>query len=107
MAGTYDITFSRSTLTYTFTVVTASIDGDSFSEFKVYPNPSSNLWVFENATQSIKSITLYDTVGKVVSQIQPNSLTGAIDAKLLTGGLYLAQVSLLDGSQTTVKLFKK
>ncbi|MGB5980854.1 MAG: T9SS type A sorting domain-containing protein [Nonlabens sp.] len=105
-AGTYDITFSRSNLTYAFTDVTASVNDESFANFKVYPNPSSNVWIFKNQNEAIATINVFDQTGKLVLETAPQSFTGEIDAAVFTSGLYLAQIQLTNGTQTTVKLFK-
>lgn len=106
-AGVYDIVFSRGLQTYSFTTATASTVQSSFNQFKVYPNPSSGTWFFENPTESIKSIVVFDQLGKLVFETQPNSNLGEVSTSAFTQGLYLAKVSLNDGSNTTVKLFKK
>jgi hypothetical protein len=105
-AGTYDIVFSRTNQTYAFTT-TLSTDYSSFDLFKVYPNPSNNVWFFENPQASIKSIHIYDSLGKLVFDSQPESHFGKVKADVFVQGIYLARVTLDNGSQTTVKIFKK
>lgn len=106
-AGMYDVVFSRGLQTYSFTTATASLTESSFNQFKVYPNPSSEAWFFENPTQSIKSIAVFDQLGKLVFENQPNAIRGEVSTSVFSQGLYLAKVSLTDGSETTVKLYKK
>jgi hypothetical protein len=106
ISGIYDIVFSRSNLTYAFTTTTNSLNDGAFSQFKVYPNPTSGSWFFENPTQSIKSIVIYDNLGKLVFEAQPNTIRGEVNTAVFAQGLYIAQVNLIDGSQTTVKLYK-
>jgi len=106
VAGTYDIVFSRSNLTYAFNV-TASVNEESFANFKVYPNPSNNVWVFENQNEAIAVINVFDQTGKLILETAPQSFTGEIDAAVFTSGFYLAQIQLENGSQRTVKLFRK
>jgi hypothetical protein len=107
MSGVYDIVFSRSSLTYAFTTTTNSLNDGAFSQFKVYPNPSSDVWFFENPTQVIKSVQIYDRLGKLVFEIQPGSERGEVNTSVLAQGLYLAKISLDSGAKTTVKLYKK
>ena len=104
-AGTYDIVFSRSNLTYAFNS-TASEEEESFAGFKVYPNPSSNVWVFENQSIDIANIKVFDQLGKLVLESAPESFTVEIDSKIFKSGLYLAQIQLENGAQKTVKLFR-
>lgn len=105
-AGTYDIVFSRANETYAFTV-TLSTDDNSFDLFKVYPNPSNDVWFFDNSQVAIKRIAIYDALGQLVFDEQPESYFGEVSTGVLVQGLYLARVTLENGSQTTVKLFKK
>ena len=104
-AGTYDIVFSRSNLTYAFNA-TASVDDENFAGFKVYPNPSSSVWVFENQIMDIANIKVFDQLGKLVLESAPESFTVEVDSKVFKSGLYLAQIQLENGAQKTVKLFK-
>ncbi|WP_157111571.1 T9SS type A sorting domain-containing protein [Nonlabens spongiae] len=104
-AGTYDIVFSRSALTYAFNA-TASVDDENFAGFKVYPNPSSKVWVFENQNMDIANIKVFDQLGKLVLVSAPDSFTIEVDSKVFKSGLYLAQIQLENGAQKTVKLFK-
>lgn len=105
-AGTYDIVFSRGMDTYAFNA-TASTLGAAFSNFKVYPNPASSSWNFSNPDMSIATITLYSNTGKLIQQAAPSALNGRIEVGSLASGLYLAQVSLTDGSIHTVQLVKR
>ncbi|AZQ43635.1 T9SS type A sorting domain-containing protein [Nonlabens ponticola] len=106
-AGTYDITFSRSNSTYTFTSSTASNDDVAFAGFKVYPNPSSDVWVFENQNELIAGVSVYDQTGKLIYESDDNALRTQFNAGSLSTGLYIAQVTLANGSQRAIRLLKK
>ncbi len=105
-AGTYNIVFSRGAQTYAFNEI-LSTDEDKFSNFKVYPNPSSNEWFFENTNATIKSIVVYDSLGKQILNLTPGATLTKINTALFVEGLYIARVTLNDESETTVKLLKK
>lgn len=104
-AGTYDISFFRDNLTYTFTSL--SVEDLSFTNFKLYPNPTQDNWIFENPSKAIKSISIYDTFGKLVHEVKPNSNSGYVSAQTFSQGLYLAKVKLIDDTETTVKIIKR
>ncbi len=104
-AGTYNISFFRANETYTF--ATLSLQNQSFEQFKLYPNPTKNVWVFENQNVSIKSVQIFDAFGKTVLELNPNSTQVNVSAQVLSKGLYLAKVGLVDGSETTIKIIKQ
>jgi len=104
-AGTYDISFFRGNQTYTFTSL--SIEDLAFNQFKLYPNPTKDVWVFDNPSTSIKTIQIFDAFGKTVLNLNPNANQVEVNAQVLSQGLYLAKVSLVDGSETTVKIIKQ
>ncbi|MGB3590618.1 MAG: T9SS type A sorting domain-containing protein [Nonlabens sp.] len=105
-AGTYDIVFSRSNLTYAFNT-TASVRDDAFAGFRIFPNPSSTHWVFENPAMEIDAIAVYDTMGKQILDIKVSALQGTIDTSVFAPGMYVAQVGLANGSTTSVKIIKQ
>jgi starch-binding outer membrane protein SusE/F len=92
-AGTYNVTFIRSTGSYTFT---PSLATTSFSTagFKVYPNPSNNVWNFISAKEAIVSVQVIDMLGKVV--VTSNNTT--VDASALNAGVYFAKVTTATGT---------
>lgn len=104
-AGVYDITFNRSAGTYSFT--TLSVADVSFANFRVYPNPTRDLWHFDNPNQDIKQITVFNALGKQIYQTAPNASIGEVDGDVFSRGLYLAKIELTNGEQTTVKLIKQ
>ena len=63
--GTYNVDFNRSTGTWTFTEVLANTTFSN-SSFKVYPNPTTNVWNFSSDKSQMDSIQLMDILGKVV-----------------------------------------
>jgi len=104
-AGTYDISFFRDNQTYTFTSL--SVEDLSFNNFKLYPNPTRDRWVFENPSSSIESIVVYDAVGKLIYQSQPNEKKAYVSAQTFEQGLYLAKIRLVNQSETTVRIIKQ
>ncbi len=103
-AGTYDITFNRNTLAYSF-VPNLLTDNFTKSNFKVYPNPTTNNWTFITSTSQINSIEIIDLLGKVVLTKNVTSNEVIIDASNLNSGIYFARVSTISAIET-VKLVK-
>jgi len=103
-AGVYNISFFRDNVTYTF--ATLSIEDQSFQQFSLYPNPTKDVWIFENPSIQIQKISVYNAFGKLVFETQPQSVRGEVSAKTFSQGLYLAKVRLINGSETTVKMIK-
>lgn len=104
-AGTYDITFNRSTLEYNFTSV-LSVNNFSGSNFKVYPNPTTKSWNLVSKNNNlIQSIQILDVLGKVV--LTPNAVSNEItvDASSLTNGIYFAKIATATAIET-IKLVK-
>ncbi len=104
VAGTYDVTFTRSTGAYTFT---PSLGTPTFSSvnFKVYPNPSTTNWNFVSSNEIILSVTVYDILGKKIALTTPNDLNGSIDASGLDEGVYFAEINTTSYKET-IKIIK-
>jgi hypothetical protein len=103
-AGTYDISFDRNTLAYSFT----SLGVGDFTEhnFSVYPNPSRGQWNFSSTEEPIESIAIFDITGKLVSVSQPKAVTTSVDAGSLNSGLYFAKITSANAVRT-IKLIKE
>ena len=103
-AGNYSITFDRNALTYSFTNL--GVNNFASSNFKVYPNPTSNNWNFSsNNNLQIDSITVTDVLGKVVLVKNASSNEVNVDASTLTNGIYFAKVTANNAVQT-IKVIK-
>jgi hypothetical protein len=103
-AGTYNITFNRNTLAYSF----ADLSTNSFTstKFNVYPNPTSSTWNFvSNNNSQIKTIQIVDMLGKVVLTKNTTSNEVAVDASNLNTGIYFARIATATAIET-VKLVK-
>ena len=99
-AGTYNVTFTRSTGAFTFS---NALSNTSFktSKFSVYPNPTSTIWNINTNDETINSIEIVDILGKIVLKSNENS----IDASFLNHGIYFAKIKT-ENSQQTIKLVK-
>ena len=84
---------------------TLSTEDLTTSEFNTYPNPTENIWNIKS-NNVIKSVTVYDVLGKQVTALSPNATEVEIDGTTLTQGLYFARIEGENGSET-VKLIKE
>lgn len=74
------------------------------SEFKVFPNPTNNVWNISSANL-INDVAVFDILGKQVISLSPNSNEAVIDASSLKTGVYMARIEGENGSKT-IKLVK-
>ena len=72
-----------------------SVEDISRSNFKVYPNPTHDIIYISSATNEIKSVVIYDLLGREVISRTNNTLTKALSVSLesLPLGVYLMQVN--------------
>lgn len=73
--------------------------------FAIYPNPSSNIIKVE-ANVLAKEIKVYDMAGNLVVNQPLNDFQSTINISNVTNGVYIAHVTLEDGSTQIVKLIK-
>jgi starch-binding outer membrane protein SusE/F len=100
VAGTYDVTFTRSTGAYNFGPALATTSFAK-SNLKVFPNPSNTNWNFTSSKEIITSIQVIDMLGKVVA----TSASTTVDASALTTGVYFAKVATATATET-IKVVK-
>jgi len=81
-----------------------SVDEFNISTFNVFPNPTKNHWTI-NASSPIKTIEVFNILGKTIFKTQENNNTVNIDAANMQSGIYLARISTNSGTQT-IKLVK-
>jgi hypothetical protein len=101
--GTYNVTFNIVTGEYNFG--TLSTKGFSTANFKVYPNPTQNVWNFTSASERIESVKIVDVLGKNVLTVSPKSNNVSVDATILTKGIYFAKIATAKATET-IKLMK-
>jgi len=82
------------------------LGNDDFSEvaLAVYPNPVKDVLNI-NTAASVESVVVYDVLGKVVLQAQPDRISPTIDMSALKSGAYLVRVTV-DGISKTIKVLK-
>jgi hypothetical protein len=70
----------------------------------VYPNPVKDILNISTTTL-VDSVVVYDVLGKVVLQAQPDAVSPSIDMSALSSGAYMVQVTTERGAKT-VKVVK-
>lgn len=70
----------------------------------VYPNPVVDVLNI-STKEAVSTVTIYDVLGKVVLQAQPDSISPSIDMSAFSSGAYLVQVTIGDATKT-VKVIK-
>jgi len=92
---------------YLYVDGTASTEDRNFFESKVYPNPASEQWTISTPNNTIKTIEVFNVLGKrVVSRNNINSDVANISVESLASGIYLAKISTDQGTKT-VKLIRE
>ena len=90
-AGTYNITFERTSGNYQFTN-TLSTNENSIKNLKIYPNPSTTDWTISH-TAIIDRIQLFDVTGKELQSFTPITTEFAIPGNGLSQGVYFLKIS--------------
>lgn len=104
-AGTYSVTFNRSTGEYSFDEPTASTGKFAVNAVTAYPNPTQNNWNFTAAT-AINNVAIVDATGKEVLSANYNTQDVTVNASGLAAGIYFARVSANNTVQV-IKVVKK
>ena len=105
-AGTYNVTFVRSTGAYAFTAVVLALNDFTAKSFTAYPNPTRNSWNIVSGNDDITSVEVYDMLGKSVYNKAASSKEVNVNASALSQGVYFARVSTAKGT-SSVKLVKE
>ena len=91
---------------YFYKADTASNSTVSNSDFRIFPNPSSDLWNIVSDSNAISTIEVFSLLGNKVSSQIVNANTAKIDNSTFASGVYLAKIST-DAGSTTIKLIKQ
>jgi PKD repeat protein len=77
-----------------------------FEQINIYPNPTTQQLIIENATNGTQ-LAIYDISGKLVIQQQLNTPKEWINVSTLSSGMYLIRMTNKDGKQAQTKLMKQ
>ncbi len=84
---------------------TLGVEDNELASFEAYPNPTKDSWTVKTKNQIIKTVQVFDVLGKEVMNIKPNLSDVSIDASTLPKGLYFAKMTTDLGSNS-IKLIK-
>ncbi len=85
----------------------ASVGDNVFIETSIYPNPSRNQWTIKTTNASIKSLSMFNILGRqVYSARNINNTSEVIPANQFASGVYLLKVQT-DLGVKTVKLIRE
>jgi hypothetical protein len=90
-AGTYDISFERTSGNYVFSN-TLSNPENNLSNLKIYPNPTTSNWVITHVS-GINLVQLFDLTGKVIQTIEPGANELVLSGSELPSGIYFVKIS--------------
>ncbi len=76
------------------------------SSILVYPNPATDYLVISSPQKTIDQIMVYNYLGQLVLETQPNTMETQIELNGLNSGLYLVQISA-EGKLETQKVIKR
>ncbi|RZJ71237.1 T9SS type A sorting domain-containing protein [Flavobacterium sp.] len=104
LAGTYNITFNRTTFEYSFQNA-LGVSSASKKVFSVAPNPANENWTI-TSDGAIGKVSVYDVTGKLVKSQASDQNTMTIDASDLSKGIYFAKV-ISGSANATLKLIRE
>jgi hypothetical protein len=85
-------------------IIILGTDDFSAENFSVYPNPVQDVLNI-NTTSMVDTINVYDVLGKLVLELQPDAVSPSIDMSTLASGAYLVKVTI-DNASKTIKIIK-
>ena len=80
------------------------IDVFEANNFSIYPNPVLDILNISSSS-SVDAIAIYDVLGKLVLETNPDAISPSVDMSTLTAGGYLVKVTI-GGASKTVKVIK-
>lgn len=86
----------------------APLSRDEFSTFEstVYPNPASDAWTISTPNNTIRSVQVFNVLGRQVASQTFDSNQASISVQSLASGIYLARVTT-DAGTKTLKLIRE
>jgi hypothetical protein len=79
--------------------VVLSSDSFDVTNFRMYPNPVSNILTISNS-EAIQNVTIYDITGKEMMNSNLNTFESQLDLTSFSNGLYLVKVSVNNNTKT-------
>lgn len=101
IAGTYDITFNKTTGVYSFNS-TLSTSENQFLKNNIvcYPNPTNDIINISSQDEVITQINVYDMFGRLLKYQKGNANSEKISIQELPNAMYLVEVRTVQGTKT-------
>lgn len=90
---------------YVYKEATASTDDNALIKSNIYPNPSSSDWNISTPNNTIKSVQVFNILGRMVFTKKYDSNSASVPTEALASGVYLARITTEVGTKT-VKLIR-
>ncbi|MEO9570431.1 MAG: T9SS type A sorting domain-containing protein [Polaribacter sp.] len=88
--------------TYYYNGDTASVEEFNAFAFKIYPNPTSSILNIDDSSFSIKSVEVYNLLGKKIITTTLNE----VNIENITNGIYMLRVQDINGNFATKRFVK-
>ena len=85
--------------------IIAAVDDFSADVFSVYPNPVRDVLNISSKV-AVDFITVYDILGNIILQAQPDVISPSINMSALQSGTYLVNITIGNASKT-IKVIKQ
>jgi hypothetical protein len=107
IAGTYDITFNKTTGVYSFNSTLSTSDNQFLKNNIVcYPNPTNDIVNVSANSDVINQINVYDMFGRLLKSQKGSSDNEKINIQELPNAIYLVEIKT-DKINKTVKIIKE
>lgn len=91
---------------YLYVDGTASTEERDLFASKVYPNPASDAWTISTPNNTIRTVQVFNVLGRQVVSQSFDSDSASISVQSLASGIYLARVTT-DAGTKTMKLIRE
>ena len=91
-----------------FYISGGTLNSETFetAEFRTFPNPTNDVWNIQTS-ENISTVKIYNTVGRLVKEVNVTGSEAKVDASDLSTGIYFARISNEFDQTKTIKLIKK
>ena len=84
-----------------------STDDFAANQFSAFPNPTTGNWNIKSSNTNIQNIEIFNTLGRLVKEVEVGNTETVIDASGLSSGIYFAKIYNDNNQNNTIKLIKR
>ena len=103
-AGTYNVTFDRTTGAYNFTDVVLSTNQFDQNSFSLAPNPTKGMFSING---DVAKVQIFNLTGQLVKTFNNATANESLTISELNQGIYFAKVTDSNLNEKTIKLIKE